>query len=202
MKLIRQTNVIKLPGGERETREQLLERLFNEHSSALRGFLSVRLGIVEDLDDIVQEVFVRLADLDNLQQRLPPGGARNRSFLFKTANNYVRDLERRRSVRRKYAEQQAAQGEEWELADITPESQAAAEQQVEYLKSVVLTLKPKCRDAFILNRFMDKSYPEVAAVMGLSVKQVEKYLQQALLLIREAAALERNKAVSQSKGGE
>lgn len=187
--MAQKNNVVELTNRRKETREQVLERLFSEHSYALRGFLCLRLGVFEEQDDIVQEVFSRLARMDNLASKLPCGESRNRSFIFRVANNYVRDLERRKAVRTRYVEEFRAQmPEDAEMSSVSPERQVQAEQQLGYLKNAVMTLKPKCREVFIRNRFMDKSYREVAADMGLSVKQVEKYMQQALMRVRRVAA--------------
>ncbi|MGS2722516.1 RNA polymerase sigma factor [Porticoccus sp. GXU_MW_L64] len=182
-------NVIELSDRRTETREQALERLYREHYSALKKFLSVRLGVFQERDDIVQEVFTRLSRLDNLPERLPVGGSRNRSYIFRAANNYVRDLFRHQSVRNRYLQQRQVElGEDAEVSNMTLERQVQADQQLHRLKQMVMTLKPKCREVFVRNRFLDKSYREVAVDMGLSVKQVEKYMQQALVKVRKLSA--------------
>ncbi len=106
------SNVVELRGQPRETREQVLERLFNEHESHLRAFLKARMGSSDDLEDILQDVFIRVAKMENLQERLPVSGDSNRSFLFAVANNLVVDMERQRQVRRKYIQQHKAQVDE------------------------------------------------------------------------------------------
>ncbi len=180
--------MVDLPGLRRETREQALERLFNEHSSALRGFLRVRLGVREEMDDVVQDVFAKLADLDQLPERLPPGEGRNRSYLFAVANHLVVDMERSRDVQRRYLakRQLEAQGDDGSC-DATPEVITLAQQELDRVKQVITRLPPLWRQAFILNRFKHKSYREVANEMGISVKTVEKYIKKALVKVRRAA---------------
>ncbi|HWT52955.1 MAG TPA: sigma factor, partial [Caulobacter sp.] len=65
------------------------------HEGMLRRFVASRIGRDADVDDIVQEVFVRFA-------RRTPGEAIERleAYLFQTANNLIRDRARRRQVRR------------------------------------------------------------------------------------------------------
>lgn len=187
-------NVVDLQGRRRETNEQVLKRLFTEHSAALRAFLRVRMGVDldDDMDDIVQEVFIKLADLPNLPERLPPDNKSNRSFLIAMANNLVVDMERHKSVRRRYMDLHQHQPEQ-QAQVITPETIALASEELDQVKAVIMDLNPRWREAFILNRFKRKTYHQIADAMGVSVKQVEKYMKQALLRIREAAvALKRD----------
>jgi len=46
-------------------------------------------------------------------------------------------------------------------------------------------LPPKCRAAFILSRFEDMSYKEIAAEMSISVKTVEKHISKALKILNK-----------------
>ncbi len=46
-------------------------------------------------------------------------------------------------------------------------------------------LPPKCRAAFILSRFEDMSYKEIAAEMNISVKTVEKHISKALKILNK-----------------
>lgn len=183
------SNVIDLKGRSLETTDQVLERLFSEHGEALRGFLRVRMARLEaDLEDVVQEVFIRLAKLDNLQQRMPAGGDSNRSFILAMANNLVVDLERQKSVRLRFVEREQTRGRDEQGVDHeSPEMLAQASQEMERLKQVLIGLKPTWRNAFILNRLMRKSYVETAAEMGVTVKQVERFLKSALIHIQRAS---------------
>ena len=45
-------------------------------------------------------------------------------------------------------------------------------------------LKPRWRQAFVLNRFNHMSYHDVAKTMNVSTKTVEKYIGKALLHLR------------------
>lgn len=140
-----------------------------------------------DIDDVVQEVFIRLARMDDLPKRLSRQSESNRSFIIAVANNLVLDLEKSRRVRHRYAENlQAQSGEDNLLQNGTPETIAEARQELEYLRDVIINLNPNWRRAFILNRFKHLSYREIAAVMGVSVKQIDKFMKNALIHIRRA----------------
>ncbi len=101
-------NVFELQRRLNKDRQAVLERLFNEHATALRIFLRGRLGHGEELEDVLQEVFVRLARMDDLPERLEAGRKGSKTFIFTIANNLIVDMERRRAVRYRYNEAESA----------------------------------------------------------------------------------------------
>lgn len=52
------------------------------------------------------------------------------------------------------------------------------------IKDAVATLPESYREAFIMHRFSDMSYKEIAEVLGVSTKTVDYRIQQALKLLR------------------
>lgn len=179
-------NVVDLKGRRQETKEQVLERLFHEHGAALRKFLRGRTGSDDDLEDVVQDVFLRLAKMDDLDERMKAGQGNSRAFIFTAANNLVVDLERRKAVRWKYKARHRDEASE-QIQDVTPERMLSADRDLAMVKRVIMKLRPNCRRAFVLNRFENMSYPQVADTMGISVKQVEKLMSSALVKLRDAA---------------
>lgn len=186
---MRRNNVVGF-GRPRESREQVLERLFREHEAALRAFLRVRLVTATsgEHEDIIQDVFMRLARMDDLQKRLPRGQKGNRSFVIKVANNLILDLERQRKVRSDYLESHGDTLKEDDVNVISPDMEVQSQRDLEQAKKVLMAMKPRWRDSFILHRFGNKSYMEIAALMGVSTKQIEKYIAQAVKRLRAAAA--------------
>lgn len=185
---MRRNNVVGFDR-QRETREQVLERLFHEHGAALRAFLRVRLVAAAsgEHEDVVQDVFMRLARMDNLARRLPPGKGSNRSFVIKVANNLILDLERQRKVRSEYLESHSEELKEEDVSAISPDIEVQTRRELEQAKTVLMAMKPRWRDSFILHRFGNKSYAEIAVDMGVSAKQIEKYIAQAVKRLRVAA---------------
>ena len=53
------------------------------------------------------------------------------------------------------------------------------------VKQVIDTLPPKCREVFILSRYEEKSYKEIAEHLNISVKTVENQMGKALKRLRE-----------------
>ncbi|WIO74926.1 sigma-70 family RNA polymerase sigma factor [Porticoccaceae bacterium LTM1] len=184
----KKNNVVDFNGRQRMNKAQVLEQLFREHSTSLRVFLRGIMKGDQDVEDIVQEMFVKLSDIDDILTRLPSDKKRCRSYLFATANNMVVDIERSKLVRRRYCEQEISHATEEDQKDgVGPEEIAMSHQELERVKSEILKLKPRWRKAFILSRFKHLTYKQIANEMGVSVKQVEQYMKEALIRVRDAA---------------
>ncbi|WIO73622.1 sigma-70 family RNA polymerase sigma factor [Porticoccaceae bacterium LTM1] len=181
--------MVEFRGNPRETQQQALNRLYEEHHVALRKFLRARLGISQELDDIVQEVFARLAKIENLAELLPIGEEGSLSYLFRAANNLAINIERHKTVRNRYldGEKLRMQSEEVHF-DHTPERINLVREELSQIRNVIAGMNINTRQAFILNRFKQRTYKEIAKDMGVSVKQVEKYIQKALVIIRRAVS--------------
>lgn len=69
--------------------------------------------------------------------------------------------------------------------DSTPEQHLNGEQQLQRLLDVIKTFPPKCREVFVLSRFHDMSYPDIAVRCLISTKMVEKHMRGRHLELRE-----------------
>lgn len=165
-----------------------LEQLFGDHSQALLDFVRQRAELCGfDPEDVMQEVFARLAANTELMQRMRDGSVNTRPYLFQMANNLLVDLIRRRSTRTQY---ESNLKQEWEASrhnvEHGPESAVIAQKDLDLLKKVIVDLKPAWREAFLLNRFEGMSYSEISVRMGVTKKQVENYMARALIRIKRA----------------
>ncbi|WIO73775.1 RNA polymerase sigma factor [Porticoccaceae bacterium LTM1] len=177
-----QDNIVAF-AGKKEERKQLLARMFREHGQVLRAFLLARMGDSPDVDDIMQEVFLRLSRMEDIDGRLSHEFRENRSFILTIANNLVVDLSRSKVIRRRY--QQSEQGLDGEKqVEATPEIIADYRERLEQVERAILSLPPVWRKAFVMNRFKHLSYRQIAVEMGVSPRSVEKYIGHALAKIR------------------
>ena len=167
-----------------ESREVLLARTFEEHKTALRRFLKARLAREEDREDILQELFLRLARVDNLSERLSERLGNTRSYLFSIATNLVVDRYRKAAQERE--EQHDSFDESLPHTELpSPEMVTATQQQLDRMLTLLRSMPAKQRKAFVLNRFKHRSYPEVARDMGVSVASVQRYISAALVRLRQ-----------------
>lgn len=177
-------NVVPLSRGQSESKQEALDRLFREHAEPLRGMFNASMRGSPDVDDVIQEVFSRLSTMDDLPEKFPRGKKGVRSFLFTMANNLIIDMSRAKNTRTKYVQCRLQERNSAGITVNSPESNVQAARELEVIKRSLQRMSIQWRDAFILNRFRHMSYREVAQVMDVSVKTVEKYVSKALLFIR------------------
>ena len=156
--------------------------LFKSNYNSLYLFFRARLDSVQDAEDATQETFRRmLAHRSNIASLRSP-----RSYLFSIARNLLTDTMRARKVRLKYTttidvETQAAESQS-PAAGIdfkerrTPAQKALAE------------LSPRCREVFILHRFEQLTYKQIAQRLDISPRTVEHHIAKAVFHVRKYLA--------------
>ena len=174
-----------MPSRKRPERRQLVEQLFKRHARALRFFLRGRTVPREQVDDITQELFAHLMEVNGLERKMSDSRGSNRSYLLTMANNMLANRHRRSRVRRAYSAAQLAVERE-RKEEHSPERIVEAQLELEAIKAVILDMRPHWRAAFVLHRFHNMNYGEIAVYMGLTRKQVEHYILRALRKLRSA----------------
>ena len=183
------SNVVRLRSAtsDKTGGDTALQRTVAEHEPALRRFARARLAGHPDYEDIVQEVFLRLARQNRWEERL--GGSLDavRSYLFSIATNVIRDRYRQSVMRRKHSvmtEHEADAGAHYPAC--SSEDIVSAQEQLVAVTSALMKLQPGCRHAFVLSRFEGLSYRQIADKMNISVSMVEKHVMRALAGIRRS----------------
>ena len=166
----------------------VLHRIMRDHEPAIRRFLRARLANHPDYEDLVQDVYVKLTQQENLREKLSMGEAQTRSYLFSIATNLIRDRHRRRKTRR---EVQLTAADEERLPSHAPSTEEVfiSRQNLAAIRSAILNLPGNCRRAFVLSRFNDLTYREIAEAMNISVSMVEKHIMRALAEIRSCVRI-------------
>ena len=165
--------------GDATPRDQLLAAYLDKRDDLVR-FLTARMSSSAGAEDLVQDLYVRLATIELA------GPVENPSaFLYRAAINLMLDRGRgeRRSGQREQAWQDSRHltiGAAAAADEPSPEDQASARQRLRLLVEAVETLPPKTRRAFQLHKFEGLSQLETAARLGVTRKTVEKQLAVAL----------------------
>ncbi len=142
-----------------------------------RFFASFRLNS-QDVEDLTQEVFLRLARPSHRESLRQPD-----AFLFTLARNLVRDRARRLQTR---AARSAVNLEDLDLPcdRPTPEESVEYEERLRRAAGALAGLKSETRRAFIMHRVQGCSYAEIASDMGVSVSMIEKHVMSAIASLR------------------
>ena len=159
--------------------EREFDAFFKEQVKSLTSYLYYRFGDREQARDVVQEAFTKL-----WQQcaQVPLGKAK--SFIYTVASNLFTSVKRHDQVKLKYQEK-AVKINTGKSDSESPEFVILEKEFMEKLTSVISGLPEKQRTAYLMNRVEKKTYKEIAEVMEVSVKAIEKLMHKALKKIRE-----------------
>lgn len=158
-----------------EQQRSFLDALSRQYRSALTAFFRRRApNWRQDSEDMTQEVFMRLAKREGAA-----GIERAEQYLFQIARSVLADSARRQGVRKaRYHE--TYDELEHAVEDFSPERVLEGREQVVLVLSALNDLPDNVRAAFVLHRFEELTYGEIAARFGVSVSSVEKYIIRAL----------------------
>ncbi len=148
---------------------------------ALRSYLWRFFSGAQDVEDMLQEVFLRAYAAEARRPILMP-----RAYLFRVAKHVaLNELSRRRNSATRSLE-------DFEDPDVVGSAdQTGLEQQVEgrrrlaLFANAVASLPDQCRKVLVLKKIEGLSQREIATRLGIAESTVEKHLARGLLLVRE-----------------
>lgn len=154
---------------------QLFERLYKKHSKNLHDFLYYKFGDHLNPQDQVQEAFIKL--WQNCSKISPD---KAKSYLFTTANNLMLNvIAHKKVVLKHHLEPQKTATNE------TPEFVLQEKEYHIKLQNAIGNLTEAQRVAFLMNRVEGKRFKEIAELLDISVKGVEKRIYGALKKLRK-----------------
>ncbi len=156
--------------------QKALEEVFELFYQPMCRFAAGYLPDKDSAEDIVQQIFINLW---NQRDSIEPGKPL-KSYLFTSVKNrclnYIRDHKKYRNY---YLDV------ETELEIPVKERDIASEADLEnQLARALEKLPEKCREVFLLCRFEDMKYKEVAQQLNISQKTVEAQMSKALKILR------------------
>lgn len=155
--------------------ESLFERIYRKHAKNLNDFLYYKFGESLNPQDKVQEAFIKL--WQNCGKIAP---SKAKSFLFTTANNLMLNAAAHEKVVLKF--QKIPQKNS---TSISPEFLLQEKEFQEKLERSLGNLTEAQRTAFLMNRIEGKRFKEIAELLNISTKAVEKRIYGALKKLRE-----------------
>ena len=140
------------------------------HEPMLRAWLRTRFRGEEDVDDVVQESYMRL-----LRARAKAEVVSPKAFLFAVARNLATDRLRHRQVAATDSLVESDALSVLEEGEGIPET-IARNQELEFLTEAIQSLPDRCRRIFTLRKVYGLSQAEIAAQLGLSENTVSAQL--------------------------
>ncbi len=140
------------------------------HEPMLRAWLKSRFSKGVDVDDIIQDAFLKVLKARENRELHSP-----KAFLFATARNMALDVVRRSKII------QFDSLPENELSDVLDDSDSVQEsiernQELEMLTKAIQSLPARCRRIFTLRKVYCMSQASIAEELGISVNTVATQL--------------------------
>jgi RNA polymerase sigma factor (sigma-70 family) len=138
------------------------------HEPMLRAHLRKRFPALGDVDDVVQESYLRL-----LKARLAGKLRSAKGFLFTTACNAALDIFRHRAVIPMESLTENTASHVYSKGLNAAEA-ASLNQELDLLLSAMDQLPDRCRQILVLRRFQGLSHKEISAQLSVSENTIEK----------------------------
>ena len=156
-----------------------LEEVAKRYYAPLLSFFRKRTRNPAEVEDLVQQVFLKLARHPDIAEIENPD-----AYIFQTASNTLKDHLRRDFVRGEFAA--PAEMAEEPSSEFSPERVLIGREDVSRLVVALRALPERTRDVFVLRCFEGLKHAEIAQLMGVSVRAVEKHAARALAHVSEA----------------
>ena len=135
--------------------------------SALKRYLGRFVYRQEDIDDMVQETFLRAYKATDARNIEYP-----KAYLFRVAKSVaVRELSRKVNQITDYLEEAKVEEVEHQA---TLEQEIEADQKVDLYCGAIAELPPQCRRVFLMRKYQGMSHRDIARELNISVGAVEK----------------------------
>ena len=170
-----QHNMIKkTKSASRENFESVVTPAFVKNQSFLKRFLTRFLSSPQDIEDVVQESYLKALCAEQKHEINSP-----KAFLFRIARNEaLKELQKKSRRITDYLDDLDVP--EVATTETLIEDSSIAKQRFGLFCESALEMPPRCRKAFLMCKVYGYSYKEIASHLGISVSGVEKHIARGL----------------------
>lgn len=165
-----------------EARARWLAAHVLPHEAGLRAWLRKARHADFDIDDIVQETYTRLVQVNDVS-----AVTNARAYVYRTAHSVVMDRLRRKQVV-SFVAHTEIEAMASAIEELTPEDHARGRRELRELLDVVDELPAKTRRIFMLARVQGMSLRAVSQQTAIPESTVEKHVAKAMLHLMKRVA--------------
>ncbi len=155
--------------------EKTFTEVFRNYAKSLNSYLYYQLGDTSQAQDITQEAFMTL-----WRKCAEVQLASARGYVFMVAKNKMLNMVERKKVKLNFSKQTVKT-----QSGITPEHILEEKEFQAALEQAIQNLPEKQRVVFLMSRIDRLKYAEIAELLGISKKAVEKRIYLALDALRK-----------------
>ncbi len=155
------------------------QRLVRQYQEKVRGLVYSILSDPDTMDDLVQEIFIKVyTSINRFEHRSNLG-----TWIYRIAVNHCRDEIRRRRVRRFFSMEKM----ELDPMEMSPTADKALlkKERIELVRWGLSKVSEKHRTIIVLRDFEDMSYEQIAEVLNLELGTVKSRLNRARLALKD-----------------
>ncbi|MCF0065565.1 RNA polymerase sigma-70 factor [Dyadobacter chenwenxiniae] len=155
--------------------------IYRRYAKSLAGFAASKLFNLEDAEDIIHDIFVKLwEDRERLQIT-----SNLKTYLFTLTRHRIIDIIRRNITREEYAAMLQSLANAYQPSI---EQKIAAKELQQTIENSLDQLSPRVKDIYQLSREENLSIPEIAEKLQLSEQTVKNQLSTALSHLRKSVS--------------
>jgi len=155
-------------------RSRSITEAFIKHETFLKRFISRFLSRPQDIEDVVQDTYLKAFTAEKKQQIQQP-----KAFLFRVARNAaLTQLTKKSRQIMSYVEDY--DGLEIINDEASVEDHAAAREKIGMFCQSALEMPPRCRRVFLMAKVYGMSYKEIAAELNIGTSVIEKHVAKGL----------------------
>lgn len=154
---------------------QEFEQAFDLYYTLVRNFLYYKCSNAELAEDVAQDAFVKVWET---REKIDKSSLK--AYIYTIANNLLINQLKREQLKFKFLNLQTETKEK-----VTPEFLMEMEEFDQKLQRTLAKIPDGAREVFLMNRIDGMKYHEIAEVLNLSMKAVEKRMSKALAILRE-----------------